>query len=203
MNLDNLNNKNSNQQVDGKTEGKLTKIEISKLKRDIWEEAKKINNSEGVEAAILFTKNNWNENFGPIQIDQLRQLYEWDLLRIKPNAIKDNGEKKNQMKENTKMDAQQIPTTDLKLPTSSKRSFVNKKNVGIAFIVICIILIISNPTNSDFKNYLQGNGIDTDHRHRGALYYGRTMYFGIFSIYNAGNETYLGIFKNFIFVQRK
>ena len=141
MNLNNLNNKNSNQQVDGKTEGKLTKIKISKLKRDIWEEAKKINNSAGVEAAILFTKNNWNENFGPIQIDQLRQLYEWDLLRIKPNAIKDNGEKKNQMKENTKMDAQQIPTTDLKLPTSSKRSFVNKKNVGIAFIVICIILI--------------------------------------------------------------
>ena len=87
--------------------------------------------------------------------------------------------------------------------------FMKYKKVFILIMIAIVILITSNPTNTDFKNYLNGSfgkelGADGN-----GVKYGRISYFGIFSIYkcsvfeilNSGElhvGTYIGIFKNFI-----
>jgi len=76
--------------------------------------------------------------------------------------------------------------------------FKKRKKLIIAGISL-VILIITNPTPSNFDNYLNANKIVP-------TYNGRVGYFFFFSIYKATyhteyyeeNVTYLGIAKNFI-----
>lgn len=78
-----------------------------------------------------------------------------------------------------------------------------KKKILISIGFILLLLVALNPTNNDFKSFIDGNPADM----RDRINYGRTSYFAIFSIYqshivrySAKNEdnTYIGIFKNFI-----
>jgi hypothetical protein len=77
-----------------------------------------------------------------------------------------------------------------------------RKKVWIIIITIILVLAIPNPTESDFKNYLEAK----DFPNRSI---GRTGYFLIFSIYEVNlpydytkpHQTYIGIFKNFIYIK--
>lgn len=92
-------------------------------------------------------------------------------------------------------------------------SLMKKMKLKITFSAIILILIITNPTNNDFKNYLQGSyGINVSENNDTNMKYpfGRTKYYFFLSIYKYSelkkedgeykiekSKTYLGIFKNF------
>ena len=72
------------------------------------------------------------------------------------------------------------------------------KKVWVIAAIIIVILALTNPTNSDLKNYMSAKGYNGEG--------GRINYFGIFSIFKANvgydyvlrDRIYIGIFKNFI-----
>ncbi len=68
------------------------------------------------------------------------------------------------------------------------------------FIGLLLLFVISNPTNTDYINYLKSQG-EYDTRPN-QINGGRSSYFLIGSIYKNYNQTYLGIFKNFFRVDR-
>jgi hypothetical protein len=78
------------------------------------------------------------------------------------------------------------------------------KKIWVIIGIIAIILVFTNPTNSDLDSFLTAKQFENNSG-------GRIAYFGIFSIYktNIGSEykypnrTYLGIFKNFICVHKE
>ena len=93
------------------------------------------------------------------------------------------------------------------------RKIMRRKKIIVIVTVVILAFLLANPTNNDFKNYIQGNyGFDLN-KHAVLYPYGRTNYFGLFSIYkysqldNYGavlkTETYIGVFKNFIKVDEK
>ena len=87
---------------------------------------------------------------------------------------------------------------------------IQLKRKWLITIIIILGLAVTNPTESDFKNYLQAKGFSNRS-------VGRTGYFLIFSIYEANSlpsiifpeastsihQTYIGIFKNFIYIHGK
>lgn len=83
-----------------------------------------------------------------------------------------------------------------------------KKKILIGLGVIILLFIITNPTPSDFKTYLEGKfelhsyaygQLANENGHVG---YGRTSNYLIFSIYTTRQEKnyteFIGVFKNFI-----
>ena len=81
---------------------------------------------------------------------------------------------------------------------------IQLKRKWLITIIIILGLAATNPTESDFKNYLQAKGFSNKS-------VGRTGYFLILSIYEANvgypyanpHQTYIGIFKNFIYIHGK
>ena len=80
------------------------------------------------------------------------------------------------------------------------------KKVLVCSLVILIILVITNPTNSDFKSFVAGKAPETLIQSD----CGRTQYFGVFSTYESNikrygeqdeHAKYIGIFKNFILIE--
>ena len=79
-----------------------------------------------------------------------------------------------------------------------------KKKVLISFCIILLLLIVTNPTNDDFKDYIKANEFEN----KKDLLLGRIAYLGVFSVFQINNlnfwkgpekyKTYVGIFKNFI-----
>ena len=84
-----------------------------------------------------------------------------------------------------------------------------KRKLFIAVIVTVIILFATNPSNEDFKKYINGIDFVSDKQ----MQSGRINYYGVFSIYQsntlryygATNETerYVGVFKNFIKLEKE
>lgn len=89
-----------------------------------------------------------------------------------------------------------------------------KKAIRISLITVLIIVVIlfaTNPNDSAFKNYLNGKGEWTKNVESVRITYGRTSYWGIFSVFQyrtSGYEyypttiTYLGIFNNFFRIEK-
>jgi|GEM_PF-5533473 hypothetical protein len=72
----------------------------------------------------------------------------------------------------------------------------DKKNkILIGFAVVVGLFVVTNPTQNDFENYIEGNGIKR-------VRAGRTGYYLLFSKYqynsSVSKKVYIGVFKNFI-----
>ena len=99
--------------------------------------------------------------------------------------------------------------------------FEGRKKLYTLLILLIVVLVVTNPTNNDFADYyrvLTGKNLQSENSHN--LQYGRIGYFGIFSTYQyqtlnynyIGKKTpgsyevenfiYLGIFNNFLFLQK-
>lgn len=86
------------------------------------------------------------------------------------------------------------------------------RKILIVVAILLIVLFITNPSQTSFTNFLNAKGIGTKYTTLNDTWhtqlrvsYGRSAYFGIFSIYEyraysqytSHNTTYLGIFGNF------
>lgn len=80
---------------------------------------------------------------------------------------------------------------------------MNKRKKKILFYsgIIFLILLFTNPTNSDFDHYIRAKGLGNSTQG------GRTFYFIIGSFYEVNNNSHIiksiGILKNFIIIQDK
>lgn len=72
-----------------------------------------------------------------------------------------------------------------------------KRRSMIIRAILCLVIIsltvlaLTNPTVSDFKSYTKSIGFNSDYKARKSNYF-------IFSTYQCGDYSYLGIFKKFI-----
>jgi hypothetical protein len=90
---------------------------------------------------------------------------------------------------------------------------MKRKKLWIIIGVVFLLLIITNPSQSDFKNFLELEckcEVGKTYEHPDGRSYGRTFYLGIFSIYkdygvsdSRYDTYYLGVFKNFVKIKEE
>lgn len=162
---------------------------------------------DAINSGFNYIKNNWKINGGLFPEMEILSKFDklLDLKNLDENSI-------TNLNSNISLDENLIKVVLEKKETKEVLKkikmpyYIKYKKIFISIVAIIFILVVSNPTNNDFKDFLKGSfGLRFGERDN-KFEYGRVNYFGVVSVFrcsinenrNRYTKSYLGIFKNFI-----